>query len=346
MKPGTQLNEEVGVLMGKQHYMTRDERYQLEAMHRNKIPVAEIARQLGFSRQTIYNELKRGMYLHSTYFEDQPRYSADKGQEIHRYNQTAKGRPLKIGNDHAYASFLERKILHDRFSPAAALAAARRQGFSTSVCISTLYSYIDKRVFLELSNKDLWIKSKRRQRAAGPVHRVAHPKYPSITDRPDYINDRSELGHWEMDLIVGKAGTRPVLLTLTERVSRYELIFKLPDRKAATIRSVFDSLERRYPDFRQRFQSITTDNGAEFLQMEELRRSIHGGIRFDVWYCHSYAAWEKGSCENQNRMIRRFFPKGTDFTRISKKRIAAIQEWMNNYPRRVLNWNTPNDYAA
>ena len=95
MKPGTQLNEEVGVLMGKQHYMTRDERYQLEAMHRNKIPVAEIARQLGFSRQTIYNELKRGMYLHSTYFEDQPRYSADKGQQIHQYNQTAKGRPLK-----------------------------------------------------------------------------------------------------------------------------------------------------------------------------------------------------------------------------------------------------------
>ena len=134
--------------MRKQHYMTRDERYQLEAMHRNKIPVAEIARQLGFSRQTIYNELKRGMYLHTTDYEDQPRYSADKAQQISRYNQTAKGRPLKIGNDHAYASFLEGKILHDHFSPAAALAAARHQGFTTTVCVATLYSYIDKHVFL------------------------------------------------------------------------------------------------------------------------------------------------------------------------------------------------------
>ena len=332
--------------MGKQHYMTRDERCQLEALYRNGIPVAEIARQLGFSRQTIYNELKRGMYLHNVEYMEVPRYSADKAQQIHRYNQTAKGRPLKIGSDHAYATFLERKILHDHFSPAAALAEARRQGFTTSVCTTTLYSYIDKRVFLELSNRHLWIKSKKRRGAAKPMQRIVHPKYPSITDRPEYINDRSELGHWEMDLIIGKSGTKPVLLTLTERVSRYELIFKLPDRKAATVRSVFDSLERRLPDFRQRFQSITTDNGSEFLQMEELRRSIHGGIRFDVWYCHSYAAWEKGSCENHNRMIRRFFPKGTDFTKVSKKRIAAIQNWMNNYPRKILNWNTPSDYVA
>ena len=87
--------------MGKQHYMTKDERCQLEALYRNKIPVAEIARQLGFSRQTIYNELKRGMYLHNVEYMEVPRYSADKAQQIHRYIQTAKGRPLKIGNDHA-----------------------------------------------------------------------------------------------------------------------------------------------------------------------------------------------------------------------------------------------------
>lgn len=328
----------------KQHYMTRDERYQLEALRRNKIPVAKIAQQLGFSRQTIYNELRRGQYVHTGDYRDELRYSADKGDQIQRYNATAKGRPLKIGSDHCYAAYLEHKILVDRFSPAAALAAARRQGYATSVCVTTLYSYIDKRVFLELTNKDLWIKSKRRKRKDPEQRRIAHPKYPSINDRPQHINDRSELGHWEMDLVVGKAGTRPVLLTLTERVSRQEMIFKLPDRKAATVRGVFDRLERQLPDFKQRFLSITTDNGPEFLELEKLQESIHGGKRFDVWYCHSYAAWEKGSNENHNRMIRRWFPKGTDFTRISKKRIAAIQDWMNNYPRRILGWNTPNDY--
>ena len=112
--------------------------------------------------------MKRGAYLHRVEWVDEERYSADKGQQIHEYNQTAKGRPLKIGNNRAYANFLERKMLGvqdsgkvDRrkwYSPAAALELARREGFETSVCVGTLYSYIDKRVFLNLSNKDLWEK--------------------------------------------------------------------------------------------------------------------------------------------------------------------------------------------
>ncbi|MBQ0037636.1 MAG: IS30 family transposase [Clostridiales bacterium] len=331
-------------MMKKQHYMTRDERFQLEAMYRNKIPVADIARQLGFCRQTIYNELRRGFYIHTCDLYDEVRYSADKAQQIHDYNQTSKGRPLKIGCDHDYADFLERKILTDRFSPAAALAAARSAGFKTSICVSTLYSYISKYVFLHLTNKDLWYKPKRKK-SVHPVQRIAHPKLPSISDRPEWINSRSELGHWEMDLIVGKSGSRPVLLTLTERCSRQELIFKLPDRRASTIRGVFDKLERRIPDFRQRFRSITTDNGSEFLQYEQLRQSIYGGTRFQIYYCHSYAAWEKGTNENHNRMIRRWFPKGTDFSRVSQKRIAAVEHWMNHYPRRILSWCCPADFA-
>ena len=149
-----------------------------------------------------------------------------------------------------------------------------------------------------------------------------------------------------MDLVVGKAGSRAVLLTLTERRSRQEMIFKLPDRKAATIRAVFDRLEATTPDFRRRFRSITTDNGSEFLKYEELRQSIHGGTRFDFYYCHSYAAWEKGTNENHNRMIRRWFPKGTNFEKVSKKRIAEIQAWMNSYPRKVLGWKSPDEMAA
>ena len=332
--------------MRKQHYMTEQERHQLEAMRRNKIPVREIARQLGFCERTIYYELKRGNYMHTCDFWDEKRYSAQKGQQIHRYNQTAKGRPLKIGCDHTYATYIEHKIIVDRYSPAAALAAARRYNFQTRICVSTLYSYIDKQVFLTLTNKHLWDKRKKKQKKDDAEKRIAHPKLPSIENRPAYIGQRSERGHWEMDLIVGKAETKPVLLTLTERNSRQELIFKLPDSKASTIRGVFDQLERQHKDFDQRFKTLTTDNGSEFMEYEKLCRSIHGGSRFQVWYCHSYSAWEKGSVENHNRMIRRFFPKGTDFSKISKKRIAAVQDWMNNYPRKILQWQTPNEAAA
>lgn len=329
----------------KQHYMTRDERLQLEALKRAKIPVAQIARQLGFSRQTIYNEIKRGLYPHERDYWTEWRYSADKGQDVHNKAQRNKGRPLKIGHDLEYANFLERKILQERYSPAAALAAARRLGFSTQICVTTLYSYISQGVFYQLTDNDLWEKPTRKPRK-DKEQRVAHPKLPSIEQRPEWINDRQEPGHWEMDLVIGPQESRPVLLTLVERVSRTELMFKLPDRKAATIRGVFDKLERKCPDFKDRFKSITTDNGSEFMEYDKLITSIRGGKRFDVYYCHSYAAWEKGSNENLNRMIRRFFPKGTDFTKVTKKRIAEIQDWMNNYPRKVLDWATPNDFHA
>ena len=333
--------------MKKQHYMTIDERYKLEALYNDaRLSVGKIAKILGFCRQTIYNEIKLGSYLHTHDLYDETRYSAYKAEQLHKYAQTAKGRPLKIGNDYAYAGYLENKIIKDKYSPAAALAAARKAGFMTSVCVSTLYSYIEKRVFMDLSNKHLWVKSKKKKRSGSSEQRIAHPKLPSIADRPDYINDRSELGHWEMDLVVGKENKGPVLLTLTERVTRQEMIFKLPDKKAATVCSVFDRLEKTTPKFKEKFQSITTDNGPEFLVLEKLQESIHGGKRFDVWYCHSYSAWEKGSNENHNRMIRRWFPKGTDFSKVTKKRVAAVQEWMNNYPRRILGWNTPNEMAV
>lgn len=330
--------------------MTKEERYKLEAYLEAGKGVSWISRKMGFCRQTIYNEIQRGLCeqvkFRNGFYQDEIHYSAYKAQQQHKYNQTAKGRPIKLGNDYAYATFLEQKILEDRYSPAAALAAARRKGFGTEICVSTLYSYIEKRVFLQLTNKALWIKGKKRQKTAEDSRRIAHPTLPSITERPEKINQRSEPGHWEIDLVVGKAGSRPVLLTLTERRSRQEMIFKLPDKKATSVREVFDKLERTMPDFRRRFRSLTTDNGSEFLEYEKLRQSIYGGVRFEVYYCHSYAAWEKGTNENHNRMIRRWFPKGTDFSKVSKKRIAELQAWMNNYPRKVLGWKTPNEIAA
>lgn len=330
-----------------QHYMTYEERVRLETLLGEKRSVTYIAGKLGFSRQTIYNEIKRGSYLHTMDYWEEKRYSAQKAQQATDYAQTAKGRPLKIGNDHAYASYLEQKILRDRFSPAAALAAARKEGFDTSVSVNTLYSYIDKRVFYELGNKHLWEKWKKRPKTQRPERRVAHKKLPNIETRPEYINQRREFGHWEMDLVVSGQGGKSVLLTLTERLSRQEIIRKLPDRKAETIRKAIDQIERNTPGFRQKFRSITTDNGSEFLQYEKLRKSCRcKGERFDIYYCHSYSAWEKGSNENHNRMIRRFLPKGTNFDEISSREIRRIQDWMNHYPRRSLNWSTPAEIAG
>lgn len=339
----------------KQHYMTEKERTKLESYLEAGKSISWIARSLGFCRQTIYNEIERGAYVHTCPWWDEIRYSADKAQQIHDYRQTAKGRPLKIGNDREYADFLEKKMLgvqedgsidkRKRYSPAAALAAARKKGYQTSVCVSTLYSYITNRVFLHLTNKDLWEKGKKKPKSEKQKKRVAHPALPSIADRPEPINQREENGHWEIDLVVGKAKSKPVLLTMIERKKREPMIFKLPDKRAASVRQVFDKLEKDLgrKKFRGKFKTITTDNGSEFLEYEELIKSVHGGKRFDIYYCHSYSAWEKGSNENMNRIIRRWFPKGTDFSKISKKEIAEFQDWLYHYPRKVLGWKSPAD---
>ncbi len=334
--------------MKKQHYMTWDERQQLEALRRAGLSVAKIANQLGFCRQTIYNELKLGEYDHEIDCGYERRYSAEIAEQKHRYAQTAKGRPLKIGNHQDYADFLEEKMMskadpRKRYSPAAALAAAKKEGYSIVISVATLYSYIEKGVFLHMTKKHLWMKPKKQKKES--VKRIAHPTLPSISNRPQEINDRKEIGHWEMDLVVGKKKTRSVLLTMTERVKKDEIIVKLPNRKAETVRNVFNRLERSMPNFKEVFKSITTDNGSEFLEYEQLQRSIYGGARFQLYYCHSYAAWEKGTNENHNRMIRRWYPKGTNFDRVSKKELAELQDWMNNYPRKSLGWKTPNELA-
>ena len=255
---------------------------------------------------------------------------------------------MKIGSDHAFAAYIEHKIIVDRYSPAAALAAARKYPFATRICVSTLYSYIDKRVFYKLGNRHLWEKWKKRpKKTEDKEQRVVHPKLPIIEVRPAHIDRREEYGHWEMDLVVSGQNGRSVLLTLTERLSRQEIIVKLPDRRAETIRRAIDRMERKTPGFRQKFRSITTDNGSEFMEYDKLVKSCRSkSSRFDIYYCHSYSAWEKGSVENHNRMIRRFFPKGTNFDEVSPAEVQRVQDWMNRYPRRVLGWQTPDEAAA
>ena len=271
--------------MRKQHYMTWEERIKMETMLRCRVPAAQIARELGFCRQTIYNEIRRGTYMHTTDYRDEPRYSADKGEAIHRKAMQNRGRELKIGNDIEYANYLERKMLQDKYSPAAALAEARKAGFTTSLCVQTVYNYIDQGVFYAMTNNDLWEKPHRRKKAKKKQTRVIHPDLPSIEQRPEYIGERQEPGHWEMDLMLGKRGRQPVLLILVERVSREVIIRKIPDKKSASIIKALDDIEQKTQNFKERFKSITTDNGAEFNRYNsKFERYLwsHWQIRFRV----------------------------------------------------------------
>lgn len=149
-------------------------------------------------------------------------------------------------------------------------------------------------------------------------------------------------GHWEMDTVYSTKKGSKALLVLTERLTRKEIIEKMPNRTAESTIKALDRIERRYgARFRKIFQTITVDNGGEFSDVESLERSaIRKGKRTQFYYCHPYSSYERGSNENLNRMIRRRHPKGTDFAKVSVAQIKKTEHWINNYPRAILGWKT------
>ncbi len=168
----------------------------------------------------------------------------------------------------------------------------------------------------------------RKKSSRGSVRRKKYVKKKMIDERSKEINERNEYGHWEEDTIRGARGSKAVLLTLTERKSSEELIFKLESGKQEEVKKVFDELEDKYGDsFRDKFKTITFDNGTEFLNFEEIEKSNIEGVekRTEVYYAHPYSSWERSINENSNRLIRRFIPKGKSIERISKKRVKQIE---------------------
>lgn len=238
------------------------------------------------------------------------------------------------------------KIIEDKYSPEAALAAAAESGieFTTSISVRTLYRYIDKGIFLKLTNKDLPVKGKRKKHNKRVRVQKRASAGESIENRPDEVKDREIFGHWEMDTVKGKQGvTKSCMLVLTERKTRDEIIVKLPDQKAASVVEAIDRLERKWGDmFTKVFRSITVDNGVEFSDYEGLERSVlhEGEKRTFAFYCHPYSSWERGSNENNNRLIRRHIPKGEDFDEKQDRDIEYIENWINNYPRGIFGFKT------
>lgn len=337
-----------GNFMGKLFkHLSQNDRIKMETMLNSGHKVVEVAEYLHVHRSTIYREIKRGEYTHrNSDYTEETRYSSDLGQKKHDWNAQGKGRNIKIGNDRPLAEYIEGKIIEDKYSPEAALAAAAESGieFTTSISVRTLYRYIDKGIFLKLTNKDLPVKGKRKKHNKRVKVQKRASAGESIENRPDEVKDREIFGHWEMDTVKGKQGvTKSCMLVLTERKTRDEIIVKLPDQKAASVVEAIDRLERKWGDmFTKVFRSITVDNGVEFSDYEGLERSVlhEGKKRTFAFYCHPYSSWERGSNENNNRLIRRHIPKGEDFDEKQDRDIEYIENWINNYPRGIFGFKT------
>ena len=276
------------------------------------------------------------------------KYSARLGQDRADFERTTKGAQLKIGNDHEFIRVLEDLILNRKLSPAAALSTIKRENIKlkTEVSLRTLYHYIDMGLFPHLTNKHLPYRGKRQNayRKVKPVK--SPPRGTPIDKRPAVIDGRGEFGHWEMDSVIGKSVKGETLLVFTERKTRFELIFRSKDKTAASTVCILNKLEQRFGRcaFKAVFKSITCDNGPEFSDHYHMELSIFGNSqRTKVYYCHPYCSFERGSNENQNRIIRRFIKKGTAIATYSDAKLIDTQDYLNNMPRKILAWKTASE---
>lgn len=312
----------------------------------------EIAAALACSQRTIQREIHRGQVrqLNGATWEYFKVYDADYAQNDYIGKRGGSGPGLKIGHDHKLCEEIEQQIKKG-YSPdvIAQNIRCRSDEFRITLSTRTIYNYLEKNIFLNVAYEDLVYGHYRKKKGTA----VNRPSYKniggrSIEERPTEANERTQTGHWEIDLVLGgKDSSGACLLTLTERKSRREIIRKLPDKKQSSVIHALDVLERQLgrKGFSQMFKTITADNGSEFLNSSLMERSClsRRKQRTQVFYAHPYSAYERGTNENINRMIRRFIPKGTDIGQYTKREIKRIEQWLNTYPRKILDYMTPHE---
>ena len=326
--------------------LTFTQRLQIETLYNSKHKVKDIAKQLGLHISTIYYELKRGAYEHTTKqtsfwygtkYKKQIKYSAQIAYDRYKFVCTAKGRPLKIGNDYELINYIETRVKEDKICACAVLGQIKHLNlqFKTTISKTTLYRYIELGLF-----ENIKIDKRKPKYRKTTIKRVT--KGTSIEKRPDEIKSRKTFGHWEMDCVCGS--NKATFLVLSERLTRKEILFKMENQKANSVIKCLNILERKFGKlFRKVFKSITMDNGSEFADWKGIEQSIYRGKRTTTYYCHPYCSCERGTNERLNREIRRLVPKGTALSKYSVEDVQQIENWLNNYPRSILNYATANE---
>lgn len=330
----------------KHKHLNEIERGQISILKAQGMSAYRIAKIMGRAENTIRNELRRGTdTLIVKGFMEKTFYIPQRGQAIYERNRQKVCTKPKIEKSQykEFIDYVEQRFFTTKHSIEAIYHTALKHKLfkkENMVCVNTLYNYIDKG-YMAIKNIDLPCKMSRK-----PVKHMPPRKHKllygnSIDKRQKYINSRKQFGHWEIDTLAGKkTQNQSSLLVLTERKSRMEIIRKLSGKTSSAVMKEMHNLITEYGNnFNKIFLSITSDNGTEFSQLHTLE-NITGT---KVYYAHPYSAFERGSNERNNRIIRYFIKKGTSINNISDEKIQNIEKWINTLPRKILNFNTAYD---
>lgn len=308
-------------------HLSREERYTISILRRKGDSKSSIASAIGRSVSTINRELSRNSTAEGGY-----RY--EHAQKLAKRRSTqASCRSQRINK--LSWDFAKKMLTEEQWSPEQIAGELKELGMS-GISHETIYKLIYKNMKQkgELHKhlrhkvkpyKNRSLKNDRRGRIANQV---------SIENRPAEVDLRLNIGHWEIDTIIGKPSGH-VLVTMVERFSRYTLIARAHNKTAEAVSMAL--LKRMAPE-RDKVKTLTYDNGKEFAK----HLFIDDVLDSQGYFAHPYSSWERGLNENTNGLIRQYFPKRTDFAGVSDEEIAIVERKLNRRPRKCLDRKTPN----
>lgn len=305
--------------------LTENERYQIYILKKAGYTQKEIAKLLKRNPSTIGRELARNSGLRG--------YRPKQAQKLSDERRRGAYKARKVTAN--VRSAIE-TLIRQELSPQQTVDyLARHKGLSLHH--ETIYQliYADKAAGGDLY-MHMRIASKAYRKRYGSHDRRGKIKNRvSIEERPAVVDKRQRIGDWEGDTIIGK-GRKSALLTLVERKTLYTVIAKLTGKQADLLaRTAIQQLE----PLKDKVKTITLDNGLEFSAHE----AVADGLDAKIYFAHPYASWERGINENTNGLIRQYFPKGTDFNKISDEDIEFVMKRLNNRPRATRNGRSPNE---
>lgn len=320
--------------MKKVKKLSAQERDLIAIWYGQKASIRQIARRLGRQPSTILREINRNAFWDS---QNNKYYVAIHAQakSVERKRRAGIRHPLRDAQIYAYV--LEK--LRDGWSPEQIAGRLRKKHGKTVICHETIYRFIyvkenkDKKLWDYLP----WKRKKRKKKSGRKVHRSKIPDRVSIHKRAKEVNDRVVFGHWEGDTLEGRRIDKDGIHTEVERLSRMTKAKKVKAIDGKETINVQEEIFAQLPG--QARKSTTLDNGKENHLHTKLRKKLG----MDTYFADPYSSWQRGTNEYHNGLIRRYLPKGTDFTTLTQEELHDIIEEINNRPRKVLNYNTPKE---
>ena len=308
------------------HQITPAERYTLGALRKQGYSNAEIARVTDRHRSTIGREFQRNCAKHDG------AYRHSKAQERTNGRRSRSRRNSQFGTSEWELVDL---LLREKFSPEQVSGWLRLLDL-LEISHETIYAHVHRD---KTQGGGLWKNlrqpSRYRKRYGPPEKRGRLMGKRHISERPPAAETRSEIGHWEMDVVIG-ASNQHCIVTLVERMTGATLIGKLRCRQVVALNARVIELIQAHPSL---FKTITVDNGPEFHGYKEIERAT--GVT--VYFANPYCSWERGTNENTNGLIRQYLPKGTNLSHLTQRQCSRIAEQLNNRPRLRLGFKTPNE---